>query len=105
MKFFLPGATDENHGLEMYKHIREAVSYQTRFDLSPRKIFKLDYRHNGKNYHAEVDKLDGRSGEKIIAILYDEIRDLYYICTLHNGLTGMPIFAGGHTVEDYTDFD
>lgn len=102
MKFFLPGDLDENRVREIYAHIREALSYH---NLSPRRIFKLEYRYNETIYRAEVGKFEGRTGAFVIAILYDEIQDLYCIWSPSCVDRGMAPFISGYMVEKYTDFD
>jgi hypothetical protein len=105
MEFFIPYAKDAEQQTEVYEGIRKFVSESMGADLSPRRIFSLTYRHEGKNYHAEVGQTHSLNGEPVIAILYEQMRDLYYVCTPNRGVLGdIPILAGAWCVERSVDF-
>jgi len=106
MKFFIPYASDEAEGEGVYDAIRKFITEEMIADLSPRRIFSLKYRHDGKDYYAEVGGHDSRVHEPIIAILYDALRDLYYVCTPNRGVArGIPVLVGGNEVRHIVDFD
>jgi hypothetical protein len=75
-------------------------------EFTGRKIFSLRYHHDGKSYYAEVGKEHALNGETVIAILYEEMRKLYHVCTPNRGVArGMSILVGSHEVEQVVDFD
>lgn len=101
MKFFLPEypAGDAERA---YEAIRRFVGEGG--ILSPRRIYKLAFKHNGTLRFAQIGREDPLGGELLTAILYLPKRDLYLLCTPNRGvLRGDPIMAGGHLVlsEDF----
>jgi hypothetical protein len=104
MEFFIPAATSDQQRDEVYDAIRKHVGDFA--GLSQRRIRLLEWRHEGKQYRAEVGKKTNFNGEPVIAILYDEVRDLYHVCTPNRGVVrGGSIFAGGgHLISEVEDF-
>ena len=106
MKFFIPLAEDKEQETRVYKSIKEFLKKELGAEASDRKIFSLHYKHNGKNYSAEVGKNEEPDGELVIAILYEELRNLYHVCTPNRGVArGMSILVGGHDILSVTDFN
>lgn len=92
MKFFIPAAESTDQAEQVYQSIRGFVGGP----LSPRRVYKLTYTHNGKLLHAEVGKPDQLVGEMVVAILFRDVGNLYFVCTANRGvIRGGPIFAGG----------
>lgn len=105
MEFFLPFATTQEMCDNSYKAIRDFVSKECGASLSNRKVFSLSYKHNGKAYEAEVGKEDSGGLGIVIAILFDESRSLYLVCTPNRGvIRGDPILVGQHSVISVRDF-
>jgi hypothetical protein len=74
--------------------------------LSERRIFRVSYAHEGRNYTAEVGKPDPRVNEHVIVILEAPERDLYLVCTANRGVVrGMPVMVGASSVLDVLEFD
>ncbi len=74
--------------------------------FSDRRVFSLEYRHDGEDHYAEVGKPNRVNGEHVIAILYEDLRQLYHVCTPNRGVVrGMSIPVGRHEVRAATDFD
>jgi len=106
MKFFIPLAEDKDQEARVYESIKKFLKDELGTVASGRKVFSLHYKHNGKNYMAEVGKDEEPDGELVIAILYEEQRNLYHVCTPNRGVArGMSILVGAHDVLSVTDFD
>jgi hypothetical protein len=106
MKFFIPAAKDEAQEQNVYEGIRKFLTQELGAAFTDRKVFSLRYRHDGKDYYAEVGKPHSLNGEPVIAILYEDLRKLYHVCTPNRGvLRDISILVGQHEVETATDFD
>jgi hypothetical protein len=106
MKFFIPFAKDKEQEQDVYEGIRKFLSQELGAVLTDRKIFSLRYHHDGKSYYAEVGKNHALNGEPVIAILYEDMRKLYHVCTPNRGvLRDMSILVGSHEVEEVVNFD
>jgi len=106
MKFFIPAAKDAAQEKEVYEGTRKFVSQQMGAKLSPRRIYRLEFVHEGKAYTATVGETFERLDERVIAILLDTVRDLYFICTPNRGvLRGDPYLAGSSEIRSVEDFN
>lgn len=106
-EFFVPLAENRKHGEKVYSGIRKHVSeVMGGAVLSDKRIFRLQHTHTGNRYFAEVGETHALYRELVIAILYDESRDLYYVCTPNRGVVrGEPILVGADRVIDIVPFD
>jgi len=105
MEFFLPGSTPETRD-SVYAQIRAHIAQELDADLSARRIRSLSYTHNGKKFDAEVGELESGGEGIVVAILFDQSRSLYLVCTPDRGIIrGGPILVGGHDVYAVSDFD
>lgn len=106
MKFFMPFTVSPEHEQGLYEDIKESLSKELGADYSQRRIFALDWMHDGMRHYAEVGRPTDVSGETVIAILYDTQADLYHVCTPERGvLSGMPIVAQASSVMGSRDFN
>jgi hypothetical protein len=106
MKFFIPGARDKAEEEQVYQSIRAFLGKELGADFTNRHVYKLHYRHNGREYFAEVGKADQIERETVVAILYESGRDLYHVCTLNRGVArGMSILVGCHEIISVEDFE
>lgn len=106
MKFFIPLAEDEEQEKRVYRSIIEYLRTESGAVVSERRVFSLSYRHKGTDYYAEVGKNEQPNGELVIAIIFDESRNLYLVCTPNRGVArGGPILVGAHDVLSVIDFD
>lgn len=104
MKFFIPAADNAEQTTRVYAAIRTFVAGNMG-PLSPRRVYRLSYKHNGKLLTAEVGKPDPLVGELIVAIFASDRHDLYYLCTENRGVVrGDPILAGASNAVS-EDFD
>lgn len=105
MKFFLPAADDETQAENVYDSIKKFAEEQTGWRTTPRRIFSLSYRHEGKDYHAEIGKVHGRIGEIVIAILETNNR-CFLVCSPNRCvLRGEPMLVGDNEVRELVDFE
>jgi hypothetical protein len=102
MKFFVPGTKDDAHGERLYESIRQ---YNARIEgMNSRRIFAIDYLHNGTSFHNEVGRPDPKIDDVVLAILET---DCYYcVCTINRGVVrGEPILVDPNEVVSITEFD
>ncbi len=102
-RFFVPAATDAAQA----ERVREAVIMFTKqttgWDCSNRRIFRIKYRHEGKNYFAQVGERCPRVGELVVMILDSKT---YLVCTQHRGVAGgQPVIVGKDEVYEIEDFE
>ena len=100
--FFLPVATDATNAEMLWEAARifavENTGAGWEILKSQKRIFRIDYVHNGENLVAEVGQLDQYSNEKVQAIL--EAESCFCIITPKRGLLeGMPILSGRSTTS------
>lgn len=105
MKFFIPDLKDESKTEEVYAMVKKAASAAVGgWHVTDRRIFSLDYRHEGKDYYAEVGRVHGRAGEMVMMIL--EAGTVYLIVTPRRGILGaLPIMVGKDEARKVIDFD
>lgn len=103
--FFIPLAKDKEQEKRVLNSIIEFNKEQLGAEVDSQRIQKLDYTHDGKNYIAEVGKPHIYNKELVIAILHDELRKLYLVCTPNRGVVGgIPILVGNNEVNKKTLF-
>ena len=106
MRFFIPFAKDEDQERSVYDGIRKFLSQELGAVFTDRRVFSLRYHHDGKHYYAEVGKEHALNKEPVIAILYEDLRKLYHVCTPNRGVVrDMSILVGAGNVEEVVDFD
>ena len=103
-KFFLPAADDEQAAEQNYAVIRQFVVEQLGA-LDDRRVFRLDYVHDGQDRFAQVGEPWNGNGELVIAIFKRLNYGLYLVCTPNRGVVrGGPILVGEHDVNSSRDF-
>ena len=102
-KFFDPAARDRAQAEEMRAVIRRFLETQRR-QTSDRRIFRLNYVHNGELRVAQVGELFGPElPETVIAIFEGE--GIFYVCTPNRGVRrDEPVLVGASGTR-VTDFD
>ena len=104
--FFVPAADSPEEAERVYDAVRNFVAESMGGPLDPDRIFAIRYRHDGKNYLAEVGRPDPRIGQPVVAILKESNYPLYFVCTLDRGVArGEPILVGENEVTSRIDFD
>ena len=103
MKFFIPYAKDKKQAEEVLQGIKKFAKETIGWDITDRRIFSLNYTHEGRKYHSEVGKTDDRVGEKVIAILES---NTYLVCTQNRGVVrGGPVLVGKMEATRVIDFE
>lgn len=107
MKFFLPGITDKDQAEELYADITRRAQG---LELSDKRVFRLIYQDEGKEWIAEVGRIelvDGqelRYGEVVVAILDATVT--YLVCTPNLGiLRDKPIMVPKNAVKSVEYFE
>ena len=102
--FFVPHAKNEEEAKSVRQSTIEFMKQQG-FKIAPeRKIFKIEYRHNGKNCVAEVGKIDSYGHEMVLILL--DADSLYLCCTASRGVVrGEPILIGKDFYTSTSDFE
>lgn len=99
--FFVPGADDSDAAERLWQRTRSFAEEQTGLEVSDRRVFRVDYRHNEQDFGAEVGQPDPRTGEVCVAILESAS---FLLCTENRGVArGHPILIG--VPERVVDFD
>lgn len=103
MKFFIPHAKDKKQAEKVLRGIIKFAEKTIGWNVTNRRIFGLNYTHEGKKYYSEVGKLDDRVNEEVIAILESYT---YFVCTPNRGvLRGGPVLVGKEEVNRIIDFE
>ena len=98
----MPHAKSKKQEKTVYESIKKFAKEQLRWNISDRKIFSIRYKHNGKDYYAEVGKKEQVENEEVIAILESTT---YLICTPNRGVArGLPILVGKDEARSVVDF-
>jgi hypothetical protein len=109
MKFFIPYADSEQQAANVFNSTKEFAEQQTGFCVSDRKIFSISYRHDGKDYHAEVGQIHGRINEEIIVNLESRTgmqTVVYLVCSPNRCvLRGSPMLVGENEVKEVIYFE
>jgi hypothetical protein len=118
--FFLPGFDDPDVAEQHYAAIKKFAEKQTGWRVSDRRVFRIEYVHNGEDMYAQVGKAhpyghpvsweyapdieDPSAGELVVAILESK-GGVYLVCTQNRGVNrGEPILAGQpHTIADFEE--
>ncbi len=106
MKFFIPAAKNEQNAELLYSSLKKRLSQTVGTDFDDRRIYQLNFSHEGKDYSAKVGETTDFNHELVIAILHSPGRDLYQVCTPNRGVErGISILVGGHAVAFSSDFE
>lgn len=100
--FFIPFAETPEMGEDVYASVR-AFMAKVAFRPTDRRIYRVAYRHNGRDHVATVGERD-IDGETVIAILeaYNP-GPLYMICTPNRGVVRGDLILAGD-VQVVVDF-
>ncbi|SDD89227.1 hypothetical protein [Sporomusa acidovorans] len=104
MKFFLPAAENNDQTQSVYNQIKQFAQETTSWPIRETRIFSIQFRNDGKEYYAEVGKVENLTGDLVIAIFESELT--YLICTKYRGvLKDMPIIVGKKDTITHTLFE
>ncbi|MEQ1918983.1 MAG: hypothetical protein ABL955_07270 [Elusimicrobiota bacterium] len=103
MKFFVPNTNGEAQAKTLWDATKKFSEDQMARKYADRKIFRIEYRHDGEEYVAQVGKIDRREEEEVLVILEG---DPYVVCTKNRGvLRGEPIMVGKQEITRVEYFD
>jgi hypothetical protein len=103
MKFFIPLYKNPEETEKFYQAIKQSALSTTGYPLTERRIFKLEFQHNGIKFEDEVGEITDTNHEYVIAILESEA--WYLVCTPSRGaLVGTPMYVGKHDTSHVEDF-
>ena len=103
MKFFLPQVQKDDKAEELYQGVKAFNKDRMNWEISNRRIFRIEYSDKGKIRKDEVGKVTDVNGEKVLAILES---NAYLVCTLNRGFSrGLPIQVGKHEIIGIEDFE
>ena len=103
MKFFIPEAKDANQAERFWVATKTFAEKTLGWKVSNRRIFSIDFSHDGKDRYVEVGKPDPDVGEIVIAILES---NAYLVCTANRGVRrGMPLLVGKEEARQVMDFE
>ena len=103
MKFFIPHTNNANSAERIYQTIKSNVQLSTGWTVTNRRIFRIEYSHNGIPNEAQVGAISTANGEEVMAIF--ESPPVYFVCTPSRGVTVDPIYVGMHDTSIAEDFE
>jgi hypothetical protein len=96
MKFFVPATDDPVVAENVYRAVVRFNSEQMKASISPERIYKLDFAHEGRPFTATVGEVFPRLRETVVAILFDTTKKCYLICTANRGVARGEPYLSGH---------
>ena len=103
MKSFLPYAQSPEIVEQTYEAIQRFAKENLGREISDRRIFRIEYSHNGKDHKAGVGTPTDITGEEVIVTLES---NAFLLCTPNRGvLRGESILVGTNEVKFIGDFD
>jgi hypothetical protein len=106
MRFFVGCAFDLKTRESVYEATREYVSKDLGVELSDRRVYQIFGIRNGIAFEAKVGEAFERFCEPVIAILFDEGTNLYYVCTPNRGgMRGVPYLFESSELQYVADFE
>lgn len=105
MRFFVPHAQNSEEAESVWRSVRAFLEQQMR-PTTPRRIWKVAFRHNSKPYELEVGKRHPDLGEDVLMIFRAAGYELYYACTENRGVVrGEPYLVGIDHHTSAVDFE
>ncbi|MBH8554828.1 hypothetical protein I8751_21225 [Nostocaceae cyanobacterium CENA357] len=103
MKFFVPAANDHTRA----EHVYYAIAKYAQAPITEKRIWKLQWLHNGINMECEVGKTLPsyyQTGKELVLAIF-ECEGLYKICTLtRGGVKGEPVLVEKNSQSSATYF-
>jgi hypothetical protein len=79
---------------------------QMKATISPKRIYRLDFAHEGRPFTATVGEIFLRLREVVAAILFDTTKKCYLICTASRGVAhGEPYLSGHEELRNIEYFE
>jgi len=103
MKFFIPGTENLEQAEIVWTTTTKIALKNMGWNVSNRRIYRIDYIHDEKDGSYEVGKIAPDNGESVIVILES---NAYLVCTKTRGVArGLPILMGRDEVWHVKDFE
>jgi hypothetical protein len=103
MRFFTPLTEEADKTEQVLNKVRTSAASTTGWTVTDRRIFRIAFRHNGKDLVDEVGKPDPSNGEVVIAILES---NAFLVCTHSRGVDwGTPLLVGHDDAYSIADFE
>jgi hypothetical protein len=103
MKFFVPATNTPQSAEDIWEGTVKFAKQNLGWNIADRRIFRIEYSHEGKSYIAEVGQSSQVNRELVLVILES---NAYLICTGNRGvLRGEPILVGKGEVRSVTEFE
>jgi len=104
MKFFVPAADTDEERNQIFDRARKTARMTVGWAATERKIYRLSYNHDGRDYVATVGEMEPRTGECVTVIL--DAEGVFLICTPNSGVfRGEPILVGKKEASSVVDFE
>jgi hypothetical protein len=116
--FFAPLVEDPDSAEKLWEATWKFQEEQGGGGLTPRRIFRLGYLHDGKHMEAEIGvahpyarKFDEAAFAEVgppqeVLVILERTDGLFYVCTWDRGVTrGGPILVGAGEPYEVTYFD
>lgn len=98
-EFFVPHASSPEQAEQVWQATKKFAEEQTGWEVTDRRIFKVEFTHDGKDYVAEVGQPEPQSGETVLVILES---NAVLVCTENRGVArGSPMLTGPRTIVDF----
>jgi hypothetical protein len=107
MRFFIPNLKDDSKANEVWEQVRRWVSNNEdkNWQATDRRIFRIQYRHDGQSWIAEVGRPHPEDGREQVYAIFDTFGRCYYVCTENRGvLRGGPYLIGKGDADSVEDF-
>lgn len=106
MNFFVPEVISGERADRLYSLVKARIAQEYCATLSTRRIYGLQWQPGYVTHSALIGEPTTFNKEVVVAILYEEARDLYYVCTPNRGvLRGRPILIWASCVTGAVDFE
>lgn len=103
MKFFIPDVLSDEQAKQLYEGALKFSEDQTGWKVLNSFVFAVRYRHDGKEYLAQVGEKDPTDG---LVMCIFECPTAFLVCTPNRGVfRGFPILVGRSDVSDVEYFD
>lgn len=103
MRFFISDVKNEEEALEIYEQIKKFAIKNTTFPITERKIYHIEYEHDGIEYSVSVGQMHPNNWEPIFAIFE---ANAFLVCTANRGVfIGEPILVGTTNISKIEEFE
>jgi hypothetical protein len=104
MKFFMPQIQNPEQAEEKYQAIKAVVQKTVSYEISDRRIFRIEFTDNRTRVEAEVGKIIRIDRPEVVVAIFES--SAYLICTASRGIHGnIPIFVGLQEASKVEDFE